>query len=166
MDAWGAGLLADPSLFGPMVLVALPDGLGSQESCQLTYRHAEALQNTLYHDFKIEVRSLLLSPSPSPSTLLPSLSGILHWLIMPVLFCSAKCGLYCLWSISSLSLCSPGAGEGNTGQTVCEVVSSHLQHVPGLRPASCRREQDQDKQIIKMKSTKVKTLGAYDSTTN
>ena len=53
-NAWDTGLLADPSLFGAMVLVALPEGvLGSR--APHTYDAAERVQNGLFHEFKIEV---------------------------------------------------------------------------------------------------------------
>ena len=53
-NAWGTGLLADLSLFGSMVLVALPDGV-LQSSPPYTYDAAERVQNALFHEFKIEV---------------------------------------------------------------------------------------------------------------
>ena len=53
---WGTELLCDVSLFASMVLVALPDGLaGGAASSSLTYENAEQIQDTLYHQFKIEV---------------------------------------------------------------------------------------------------------------
>ena len=61
MTAWGTSLLADPALFGPMVLVALPEGLPVRDTTDTssvtpyTYTEAEALQNLLHHNFKIEV---------------------------------------------------------------------------------------------------------------
>lgn len=54
-SAWGTGLLADPSLFGSMVLVALPDGV-LRSSPPYTYDTAERVQNILFREFKIEVR--------------------------------------------------------------------------------------------------------------
>ena len=54
--AWATELLCDMSLFASMVLVALPDGLaGGAASSSLTYENAEQIQDTLYHQFKIEV---------------------------------------------------------------------------------------------------------------
>lgn len=62
MAAWGTHLLADTTIFGPMVVVALPDvaivkriGPGGVASSDLTYDHAETVQNTLYHQYHIEV---------------------------------------------------------------------------------------------------------------
>ena len=42
-------------MFGPMVLVALPEGVVSSHQQPHSYAHAEALQNTLYHQYSIEV---------------------------------------------------------------------------------------------------------------
>ena len=53
MGAWGTELLASADLFGPMVLVALPNGTLA-ESGPYSYQHAELVQNTLYHQFRIE----------------------------------------------------------------------------------------------------------------
>ena len=58
--AWGTDLLCDISLFGPMVLVALPKGVVGESA--VTYEDAERVQDTLYHQFKIEVvRDVVLS---------------------------------------------------------------------------------------------------------
>lgn len=59
-QAWGTSLLADPELFGPMVLVALPEGQQKQRSeVSYTYESAEAVQNALFHEFNIEVGGML-----------------------------------------------------------------------------------------------------------
>ena len=61
VNAWETSLLADPALFGPMVLVALPEGLPVRDTTDTssvtpyTYTEAEALHNLLHHNFKIEV---------------------------------------------------------------------------------------------------------------
>lgn len=65
-EAWNTQLLADPALFGSMVLVALPKGVvgpGKDEilpSADIqpcyNYGSAEIVQNTLFHKFNIEVR--------------------------------------------------------------------------------------------------------------
>ena len=57
VSAWGTELLDHASLFGPMVLVALPEAV-TRERGPHSYQHAEAVQNTLYHQFHIEVRNL------------------------------------------------------------------------------------------------------------
>ena len=59
-------MLADPALFGSMVLVALPNGVvdpvqdGALLSAEFqhcyTYESAEIVQNALFHKFSIEVR--------------------------------------------------------------------------------------------------------------
>jgi selenocysteine lyase/cysteine desulfurase len=54
VSAWGTELLDHASLFGPMVLVALPEAV-TRERGPHSYQHAEAVQNTLYHQFHIEV---------------------------------------------------------------------------------------------------------------
>ena len=62
--SWGTGLLADPNLFGFMVVVQLPGGLLSvdkrdnvleSEKTSFTDKHAEKLQDILHYDFKVEV---------------------------------------------------------------------------------------------------------------
>ena len=54
---WHTELLADSSLFGPMITVGLPDGvMGMKAVGQLTYSDAEKVQNALYYGYKIEVR--------------------------------------------------------------------------------------------------------------
>ena len=55
MSAWGTELLDHASLFGPMVLVALPGGVTREEGPH-SYQHAEGMQNSLYHQFHIEAR--------------------------------------------------------------------------------------------------------------
>lgn len=40
-------------MFGPMVLVALPEGV-LEEKGPYSYQHAETVQNILYHKFHIE----------------------------------------------------------------------------------------------------------------
>ena len=57
VKAWGTELLDHASLFGPMVLVALPEGV-ARERGPHSYHHAEAVQNTLYHQFHIEARNM------------------------------------------------------------------------------------------------------------
>lgn len=62
VNTWDTCLLADKDMFGSMVLVALPEGMsmpegGASGPC-LSYSDAEAVQNTLYHEFKVEVRML------------------------------------------------------------------------------------------------------------
>lgn len=56
---WGTELLASAELFGPMVLVALPDGTVA-EGGPYSYQHAEQVQNTLYHQFRIEASGTVL----------------------------------------------------------------------------------------------------------
>ncbi len=53
---WNTELLADSSLFGSMVVVALPHGVMGLDKDQLTYSDAEQVQNALYHRYKIEVK--------------------------------------------------------------------------------------------------------------
>jgi hypothetical protein len=64
---WGTGLLADPDMFGFMVMVRLPDGVlpvkksdsqSSQvpEKPSLTDDHAAKMQDILHYDFKVEVQ--------------------------------------------------------------------------------------------------------------
>ena len=53
MTAWGTELLADAAMFGPMVLVALPEGILGERG-PYSYQHAETVQNSLYHHFNIE----------------------------------------------------------------------------------------------------------------
>ena len=65
-QAWNTQLLADPALFGSMVLVALPDGVvgpvqdGALPKTEFqrcyTYESAEIVQNALFYKFSIEVR--------------------------------------------------------------------------------------------------------------
>ena len=63
---WGTGLLADPDMFGFMVVVRLPDGVlpvdksDSQsaevpEKPSFTDEHAAKMQDILHYDFKVEV---------------------------------------------------------------------------------------------------------------
>ncbi|CAI8058001.1 Probable L-cysteine desulfhydrase, chloroplastic [Geodia barretti] len=61
VKSWGTELLANSSMFGSMVLVALPDAVGwtwSPEHGTFTgpfdYSHAELLQDKLYHNHQIE----------------------------------------------------------------------------------------------------------------
>ena len=53
--AWDTELLCDVSMFGSMVLVALPDKLVGRATGSLTYADAEQIQDVLHHQFKIEV---------------------------------------------------------------------------------------------------------------
>ena len=53
--AWDTELLCDVSMFGSMVLVALPDKLVGRATGSLTYADAEQMQDALHHQFKIEV---------------------------------------------------------------------------------------------------------------
>lgn len=55
MQSWGTELLAEASLFCPMVLVALPEAVLG-EGGPYSYQHAETVQNTLYYQFHIEAR--------------------------------------------------------------------------------------------------------------
>ena len=57
VSAWGTELLADSTLFGPMVLVALPGGVVRGQEGPYSYEHAETIQNRLYKQFNIEVYS-------------------------------------------------------------------------------------------------------------
>ena len=61
---WGTGLLAEPDMFGFMVLVRLPDDIipvdkpdstEKLEKPSFTDKHAEKLQDTLHYSFKVEV---------------------------------------------------------------------------------------------------------------
>jgi len=61
-QAWGTQLLANPALFGGMVLVALPEGVVGHDvtpapgfQLSYTYESAEMVQNVLFHEFNIEV---------------------------------------------------------------------------------------------------------------
>lgn len=59
-EAWGTSLPADPSMFGSMVLVELPDGLlppdsGVRVEPPFDDKSADMLQDILHHDYKIEV---------------------------------------------------------------------------------------------------------------
>ena len=67
-NSWGTALLADPDMFGFMVIVRLPDGVlpvnksDSQrsqvsEKPSLTVNHAAKMQDILHYDFKVEVCS-------------------------------------------------------------------------------------------------------------
>ena len=64
-NAWGTGLLADPDMFGFMVMVRLPDGVlpldksdnQNAEKLSFTDDHAAKLQDILHYDFKVEVCS-------------------------------------------------------------------------------------------------------------
>ena len=65
-DAWGTSLLADPSMFGTMVLVELPDGLLPRDSSTdvrveppFDDKSAELIQDNLHYDYKIEVYKLI-----------------------------------------------------------------------------------------------------------
>ena len=61
--SWNTDLLADPSMFGCMVLVRVPDDVlpmpsekgNMSEKPSLTDKHAEKLQDTLHYHFKVEV---------------------------------------------------------------------------------------------------------------
>ena len=53
VTAWGTELLANAAMFGPMVLVALPEGILGERG-PYSYQHAETVQNSLYHHFNIE----------------------------------------------------------------------------------------------------------------
>ncbi|XP_065883600.1 uncharacterized protein [Dysidea avara] len=53
--SWGTDLLADVSLFGTMILVQLPADILGGGAPQITYDHAELIQNRLFHDHHIEV---------------------------------------------------------------------------------------------------------------
>ena len=54
--AWGTNLLADPSMYGFMVTVQVPEGVlpGARKS-PFAESDAEMLQDILHHDFKVEV---------------------------------------------------------------------------------------------------------------
>ena len=52
---WDTELLCDVSMFGSMVLVALPYKLVGGATGSLTYADAEQIQDVLHHQFKIEV---------------------------------------------------------------------------------------------------------------
>ena len=55
MKAWGTSLLADISMFGSMIVVALPNGVLGLHGNQLVYDDAEVVQDALYYQYKIEV---------------------------------------------------------------------------------------------------------------
>lgn len=66
-NSWGTGLLADPEMFGFMVVVRLPDGIlpvDKSESTEMsekpsfTDKHAEKMQDILHYDFKVEVYAM------------------------------------------------------------------------------------------------------------
>ena len=65
--SWGTNLLADPTMFGFMVVVQLPDNvLPVEKSVQaqmpsFTDKHAETLQDILHHDFRVEVSFVLIT---------------------------------------------------------------------------------------------------------
>ena len=62
-ESWGTELLADPSLFRMMVVVALPRGvvdsslhpLTPRQNPMYTYQDAVVVQNILHHEYKVEV---------------------------------------------------------------------------------------------------------------
>lgn len=62
--SWGTSLLADPNMFGFMVVVRVPndvlppeksDGVAQTEKLSYTDKHAEILQDILHNDFRVEV---------------------------------------------------------------------------------------------------------------
>lgn len=63
--SWGTDLLADPTMFGFLVLVKLPDGMFPTDKPNTStavdkkpffdVSSAEKLQDTLHYDFRIEV---------------------------------------------------------------------------------------------------------------
>ena len=77
-------------MFGPMVLVALPEGVVSSHQQPPSYAHAEALQNTLYHQYSIEARVCVCA-------------------------CVCVCVHVCVFQIVHA-----GPGEGDTRPNVCE----------------------------------------------
>ena len=78
---WGTELLADPSFFGTMVVVRVPDGLlPAKGGPELTvvdgrpvynYSHGAFLGNILHHKYRVEVLSYIDTPmiasSPGPT---------------------------------------------------------------------------------------------------
>ena len=59
-EAWGTRIPADPSMFGTMVLVELPDGLlprdsGVRVEPPFNDKSASKVENILHYDYKIEV---------------------------------------------------------------------------------------------------------------
>lgn len=69
---------------GTMILVQLPadilDGAESMTSHQITYDHAELIQNKLFHDYQIEASTHKLQPQWSFRTQVPvkALDGKLY----------------------------------------------------------------------------------------
>ena len=64
--AWGSSLLADPSMFGFMVVVQVPNDVLPSDSAAVqeekpsyTDKHAEILQDILHYDFKVEVHDIV-----------------------------------------------------------------------------------------------------------
>ena len=64
MKSWGTDLLADPNMFGFMVVIRLPDGIlppdesiPTKQSGTICYtdEHAEKIQDNLHYAFKVEV---------------------------------------------------------------------------------------------------------------
>ncbi|XP_060551212.1 uncharacterized protein LOC132712792 [Ruditapes philippinarum] len=53
-EGWNTEMAAPEDMFGSMCLVRLPDGL-QKISDHMDYSAAETIQNTLYHDYNIEV---------------------------------------------------------------------------------------------------------------
>ena len=58
VQEWGTGLLADISLFGPMVVVELPLLTLFEDRDSCTFSDAEQLQNLLFYEHNIEVGTL------------------------------------------------------------------------------------------------------------
>ena len=57
-ERWRTSLLADVSMFGPMVMVELPQlqrSTDRQKEVAYSYSDAEKIQNMLFHDHAIEV---------------------------------------------------------------------------------------------------------------
>ena len=67
--SWGTSLLADPNMFGFMVVAQVPndvlppdksDSSAQMEKPSYTDKHAEILQDILHHDFRVEVHGMLV----------------------------------------------------------------------------------------------------------
>ena len=67
--SWGTDLLADPSMFGFMVVVRLPDGMLPTDTSSSVHKEpaclddssAGKLQDILHYDFRIEVLCMQIS---------------------------------------------------------------------------------------------------------
>ena len=62
-ESWGTSLLAGADMFGTMVTVALPSGVLGLSGTSMSVDDAEAVQNTLYERYNIEVSHVAIHTS-------------------------------------------------------------------------------------------------------